>query len=318
VGKPDLFFIIDAHAQIHRSYHTPMRPLSGPVGSCPDCYGTACEVESGPHLDVSACPTCRGTGREPTTCVYQFLEMLKHIAERRQPAYLAVCFDSNRMTLRRRSICPEYKAHRTKPQPDLTCQMLRVRELCKLLGLASFELEGYEADDLIATLARKCASDDVHVRIVSKDKDMACLLADPRVLLYDAKDNVEVGPEWVERRFKVKPEQMSDYLTLVGDVSDGISGVAGIGEVGAVKLLRAHGSIQNILIGDLFKAETQATCKKLWAAVRDKSLDKARKLVALDNDAPIKVRPSRLEFNGLNYRDAAPMLRALGFKQWSK
>lgn len=308
--RPDTFYIIDGHAQIHRAYHAPMQQLSGPKGSC------SC-IRGGAGGSEDECLVCSGTGREPTTVTHGFLQVLEQVVKRCQPSYLAVCYDGPRSQLKRRQLCPKYKAGRPDTPAALTAQVERIKQVVKLLGVASFQEPGYEADDLIATLARKCVSDDVHIRIVSRDKDMGSLLSDPRILMYDAHDDCNVGPEWIQKRFKVKPEQMEDYLVMVGDGVDGISGIPGVGEKAALEILGNYGSIEALLAVGQDSIEAKRY-KKFWKGVQDGSLKLARQLVRLDCEAPIRVRASELECNGLDFRKAAPVLRALGFRRWEQ
>lgn len=316
--KPDLFYILDGHSLIHAAYHAQMHPLSGPEGSCGECHGTQCEVESGSDLDVALCSACQGSGREPTKATYVFLQKLVRICKEFKPAYLACCNDHSRETLHRRAICSDYKSKRHALDPVLTVQMKRIREFLKLLGVATFQLEGYEADDLIGTLTKKCVSDQVHVRIVSRDKDLGVLLQDPRVMLYDAMEDVHRGPEWIDKRFKVTPAQLTDYLTLVGDPTDGIKGCPGIGKKAALELLK-EGTINEYIHAHRHDKGVKGWRRKFWAACGDGSLALARKLVPLDCDAPMKIKPGALEFNGLDFKAAAPVFRSLGINpnQWS-
>jgi DNA polymerase-1 len=303
--KPDLFYILDGHSLIHAAFHAKMHPLSGPVGSCEDCVDDSCK-------------TCGGTGREPTKATYVFLQKLVRICREFRPSYLVCCNDHKRESLRRRKICPDYKAQRGTSDPALTVQMKRIRQLLKLLGVPAFEVEGYEADDLIGTLTKKCVSDAVHIRVVSRDKDLGVLLEDPRVLMYDAIEDSHRGPEWIEKRFGVQPSQLTDYLTLVGDSVDGIKGCKGIGPKAALELLK-EGSVNDYLRNHRHAKITKGWQKKFWAACDDGSLALARQLVPLDCGVPIKLKPGQLEFNGLNFKAAAPVLRSLAINpsQWS-
>lgn len=307
MAKVEHLYIIDAHAQIHRAYHTPMRPLSGPPGSCEGCGG------DGNTDEQTACEACLGTGREPTGVTHLFLKVLDAIVTRRKPSYMAICYDGPRHELKKRKISKDYKRGRGETPAALIVQAERIKQVVKLLGVAGYQLPGYEADDLIATLATKCVSDEVHVRIVSKDKDMGCLLSDPRIMMYDTNDDMEIGPEWIRRRFKVEPCQMEDYLTLVGDATDGISGVRGIGPKNAVALLKEFGTLDNIL----------GAPQSLSPRLRDLTdpevhpeLVISQQLVQLNRAAPMQFKARDLECNGLDFRAALPILKRLGFKQW--
>lgn len=189
----------------------------------------------------------RNRAGEPTNAVYGVATMLARLAEEAQPEYLAVAYDSKEPSFRH-EIYEDYKANRSEAPEDLVPQFDRIEALIESFDIHSYRLPGVEADDLIATLARRwCAASPQHqVVIVSGDKDLMQLVND-RVRIWDTmKDQVYEAPQ-VEEKFGVRPDQIRDYLALVGDSSDNIPGVTGIGPKGASDLLREFGNLEGIL-----------------------------------------------------------------------
>ena len=189
----------------------------------------------------------RSKSGEPTNAVYGVATMLARLADDAKPEYLAVVYDSKEPSFRK-EIYPEYKSNRTAPPDDLIPQFSRVEELIKSFEIHSYRQAGLEADDLIATLTKRWTevSNKHHVVIVTSDKDLMQLVTD-RVAIWDTMKNITYGPTEVEEKFGVRPDQIRDYLALVGDSSDNIPGVSGIGPKGATDLLKEHGTLQRIL-----------------------------------------------------------------------
>src|SRR4051812_6540534 len=157
---------------------------------------------------------------EPTNAVYGVATMLAKLAEDAKPDYLAVVYDSKEGSFRK-EIYSEYKANRTEAPDDLKPQFARIEELIRCFEIHSYRQKGIEADDLIATLTKRwcAASPKNRVIVVSSDKDLMQLV-DDRVQIWDTMSNKIYGPSEVEEKFSVKPEQIRDYLALVGDSSD--------------------------------------------------------------------------------------------------
>lgn len=189
----------------------------------------------------------RAPDGRPTHAAYGFANMLlRHLRERR-PSHMAVCFD-HAMTSFRNELFPAYKAQRGEPDADLELQFDLCRRAATALGFPVFECEGFEADDVIATLARGLlAKPDVEVAIHTTDKDLSQLVReDGRAWLADfGKDDV-VDADAVRAKFGVDPAQIPDYLGLVGDKVDNLPGVPGVGAKTAAAALRAFGRIEDI------------------------------------------------------------------------
>ncbi|MBI4615323.1 MAG: DNA polymerase I, partial [Planctomycetes bacterium] len=182
---------------------------------------------------------------KPTGASYGFTSMLHRLLREAEPDYVAVVFDAPGPTFRHEAF-PEYKAHRPPPPEDLHPQIEQIREILDAQHIPVFSVPGFEADDLLATLARRAAELGVDVYLVTTDKDLKQTLSD-RVRLYNARSGKILDRDALLAEEGLAPEQIPEYLALVGDTSDNIPGVPGIGPKTARKLLQEHGSIGGIL-----------------------------------------------------------------------
>lgn len=184
---------------------------------------------------------------EPTHAVYGVATMLARLIEDKKPEYLAVVYDSQEPSFRK-EIYPEYKANRTETPEDLISQFKYVEEFVEKMGIFSFRKSSMEADDLIATLTRRwCELSDSHeVVIVSGDKDLMQLVSQ-QVKVLDTMTDRSYGFDEVYQKFNVRPNQIRDYLSLIGDSSDNIPGILGIGPKSAVTLLSEFEYLHSIL-----------------------------------------------------------------------
>ena len=220
--KPRLF-LIDGHALAYRTYFA----LTG-VG------------------DASRWMTKAG---EPTAGTYGFTSVLLSLLEQEAPEYLAVSFDTGKTF--RDDMYPEYKATRDKMPDDLRLQIERIREVVAAFGIPILEAEGYEADDVLGTVAKQAAHEDVTVIILTGDRDLLQLVDESILIrlagqkLSEAKD---YGIQEVIDRYQLKPEQLIDYKAIVGDASDNIPGVRGVGDKTAVKLLNEYQTLDEIYV----------------------------------------------------------------------
>ncbi len=181
----------------------------------------------------------------PTGAIYGFLRALLSIMKSERPEYLVVVFDHPAPT-KRDEVYREYKAGRpTMPDP-LRVQIPVIKELLKLMGIPTLEVEGYEADDLIAVLAGRFSERGFKVKIYTPDKDMLQLV-DGNVVVINPMNWEIFNREKVEEKFGVPPEKVADYLALVGDKIDNIPGVKGVGPKTAVKLIERFGGVEGIL-----------------------------------------------------------------------
>ena len=223
----------------------------------------------------------------PTWAVFGFTKILLEVIEKLKPELFAVCFDCGKPTFRHEAYT-EYKAHR-KPMPDgLREQIDLIREVVRAFGIPVYELPGYEADDVIGTIARQAENAGYCVRIVTGDRD-ALQLVDENVAVLlpesGAGDLKKFGPEEVVEKYGLTPSQIVDYKALRGDPSDNIPGVPGIGEKTATKLLQEFGDFEK-LYSDLEKVEPPRIREKLRE--NKEIAEKSRFLAAIDTEVPLE------------------------------
>lgn len=268
-------YLIDAHAYLHRAYHA-LPPLNNSRG-------------------------------EPVNAVYGFLRMISKILRQYKPDYVAVCFDTAAPTFRH-DVYPEYKGTRKETDPELIGQFPLAREAVKALNLAGFELDGYEADDLIAHLTRKGLEQGWDVVIVSGDKDAMQLVNDHVQILNESK-NLLIDTAQVKERYGVAPEQIPDVFALMGDLSDNVPGVPGIGEKTAIKLIQEHGSLEQLLKqAPLLKGKIGSLLQEHADAAR-----KSRSLVDLRHEIPIKIDWKQCAFRPPDPELFVPFLQRMEF-----
>jgi len=185
------------------------------------------------------------SGGIPTGAVFGFYKILKKIISQHKPTHMAMCFDVSRKTLRNEKF-KEYKANRPPTPQDLQAQFGLIRELTKLLGIKIVEKEGFEADDVIASLCKKSLKGGNSVVIVSSDKDLYQLMDTDKVSFYKYNTDSILTRSDFSKEFGFFPECMVDYLSLAGDSVDNVPGAKGIGKVSAVKLIKEFKNIDNI------------------------------------------------------------------------
>lgn len=213
MGERPTLYLIDGSSYIYRAYFA-IRHLSSPSGF-------------------------------PTNALYGFTQMLLKVMKDRQPDHIAVVFDAGRATFRH-EMYADYKANRLAMPDDLVPQIEPIKEMVRAFNIPVIEMQGFEADDIIATIARECGSRELQTVVVTGDKDLMQIVNDRVVLLDTMKDKVS-GVKEVEERFGVGPDRVIDILGLAGDSSDNIPGVPGIGEKTAMKLIQEFGTMEQLL-----------------------------------------------------------------------
>ncbi len=217
----------------------------------------------------------------PVNAVYGFCNMLMNLTLDNPCSHMAVVFDAARKNFRN-DIYPAYKENRKETPPDLVPQMPLIRAATKAFNVPSVEMEGFEADDLIATYARLAAAQGFSVRVISADKDLMQLIR-PGVSLYDPMKKKEVGDAEVRDKFGVAPDKVIDVQALMGDASDNIPGASGIGPKTAGELISTFGSLDNLLN----RLNEIPQPKRREGLVRDREqILMSRRLVTLDAHAP--------------------------------
>jgi len=226
----------------------------------------------------------------PTNALFGFLKMILKTVAQANSSKVAIIFDAGRKTFRN-DLYPEYKANRDECPPELLQQMPYFRELSRALGLPVLECPGYEADDIIATLAAKLVAKDKDVVIVSGDKDLMQLVTD-KVTIWDTMKDKRYGPPEVAEKFGVGPEQVTEVLALTGDTSDNVPGVDGVGPKTATQLIVKYKDVEGVIssIEDI-KNDGEIRNRKKIAETIESSVDQlrlSRRLVEVDTKVPLK------------------------------
>jgi DNA polymerase-1 len=273
-------FLIDASSLFFRAFYA-IRPLTSPAGL-------------------------------PTNAIYGFLTMVAKILKDEAPQYVVFCYDRKEPSFRK-DMYEEYKANRSEMPEDLVPQIPYIKKIADLLGIPSLEVPRFEADDLIGTLTRIGRSHDLDVFIVSGDKDFAQLV-EPHVWLFDTMKDIKYDAAGVQEKWGVRPEQMIDYLAMVGDSSDNIPGVMGIGPKGAQKLLADYGTLENIYSHlDEIKGATQEKLK----ANKDMAF-LSQKLVTIEQNVPVSKELSTYHLQDMKKEELRALLVELNFKNMER
>lgn len=248
-------FLIDANSLIHRAFHA-LPPLTTPGG-------------------------------EPSQAIYGLARMLSRLIKEENPEYVAALFDRPEPT-HRDELYAEYKAGRPETPSELISQLIEAHNLFNAFGIKTFEIPGFEADDLIATLAGKFKKEkDLQIIILSGDRDGIQLVEGEKVVLWTPVKGISeifvYDEKSTQEKFGILPKQMTDYKSLVGDSSDNIKGVAGVGPKTAAILLGKYGNLDTIFTT---KDEGPAVLKVKNGR---KEAEFSRELVRLRNDAPVDI-----------------------------
>jgi DNA polymerase I len=248
----------------------------------------------------------------PTNALYGFLAMSLKLIREVKPDYLVYCFDLKEPSFRSQ-LYTEYKANREEMPPLLVPQIPYLKKLTSTLGIATAEKAGFEADDVIGTLAMHAVRERVNAVIVSGDKDFAQLVR-PGVSLYDTMKDVRVETDGVLAKYEVRPDQFIDYLAMVGDSSDNVPGVRGIGPKGASKLLQEYQTLDGIYENiDKIKGANQ---KKL---IENKDMAfLSRKLVTIVTDVDLGTDFNELKMKPLEAEPVRELLKELGFGSFER
>ena len=249
------------------------------------------------------------TGGMPTNAVLGFTRMLLTLLQENRPDFLAVVFDPPRERTFRRELYSEYKANRDAVPDDLVPQIPYIRKVLQALNIQTVEAPGFEADDVIATLARCYAAEGVEVTVVTGDKDLLQIVSD-RISLLDTMKEKRSGLQDVLDRFGVPPELVADVLGLAGDSADNIPGVPGIGEKTASELVRRFGSLEEVLQWRSMVSGKQRR-SNLRAHADQARLSKV--LATVRYDVPLDVPLEALQRRAPNLPELIPLLRELEF-----
>ena len=238
------------------------------------------------------------------SAVFGFADKLLALLEELTPDYVAVAFDTPEPTFRHEEY-GDYKATREEPPDDMIPQFPIIEELVEVFGIPAFKLPGYEADDVIGTLAAKGRENGLRVVIVAGDKDFFQLVGEG-VTVFDPYKRVEYTDEVVEKVFGVAPSRVIEVLGLAGDTSDNVPGVPGIGKKTALDLIGRFGTIEEVIahVDEISGAKRK---ENLRGHADDAFL--SRKLVTIDTDVPVDTDVDRLERRALDVATASAFLR---------
>src|SRR3989338_7121324 len=274
--------IIDSHSLLYRAFHA-LPPLVNSKG-------------------------------QPTGAIYGFLLTLFKAIKDVEANYVVACFDTPKTTFRHQAF-REYKAHRAAMPEGIVSQIPLVKEVLQSFGIPIFEKDGYEADDVVATISQT-AKQDAEVYIVSGDLDNLQLV-DQRVNVYTLgrgiKDSVVYNTEKVVERFGVNPEQMNDFKALTGDVSDNIPGVPGVGKTTAAEIIQKYGSIKNLY--NELSTDTAVLKPKVKEAlkVNKESAFLSLRLVETRKDVDIDFNLESCSFGKFNFNEVEKKLIGMEF-----
>ncbi len=238
------------------------------------------------YYAIKSLSTSKGV---PTNAIFGFTQMLLKLLKDHRPPYVAVVFDLPGPTFRD-ALFPAYKANRPPTPPDLVAQIPRVKEIVRALGVPILEVEGFEADDVIGTLACRAGKEGLPGVLVTGDKDFMQLVGETITLLDTMKEKT-IGVAEVKDRFGVGPERVVDILALAGDATDNIPGVTGVGEVTAAKLVSEFGGVEEILSG-LDRIPQPKLRERLAQGAASARL--SRQLASIRTDVPLDRGPRDL------------------------
>ena len=286
IKKTDHFYLVDGSGYIFRAYYA-LPPLSRKSDGLP-------------------------TGAVSGFCsmLFKLLEDARSDDSKNKPTHFAVIFDSARKNFRN-EIYSEYKANRAEAPDDLAPQFEYIRKSVEAFNLPSIELLNYEADDLIATYAKKIIESGAKVTVISSDKDLMQLVS-TKIRLFDPMKSKVIGEKEVFEKFGVKPNQVIDVQSLAGDSSDNIPGVPGIGVKTAAELINKYKNLDNLLK----KASEikQNKRRETLIANKDKAL-LSKQLVTLKDDVPIKNKPNEFLIKKINKDKLYNFLREMEFNR---
>ena len=280
-GEKPLLILFDGNALVHRAFHA-LPPLT--IGK---------------------------TG-EMVNAVQGFASTLLKLLRENKPDYWAIAFDRHAPTFRHQMF-DSYKAQRPPTPPELITQIGRVHELAEAFNLPVFEMDGYEADDIIGTLSRQAATQDITTLIVTGDNDMLQIVSPGIKVMTPHKgftDTVIYDEQAVQERYGIKPEQLASYKALVGDTSDNIPGVKGIGDKTAARLLQQFGNIDGIYshIDEIQPEKLRTTLQANHELVMQNL-----KLATIVTDAPVNLDASLLKVSNYDRNKVVELFHGLGF-----
>ena len=285
--KSKKLFLVDAMAHIYRAFYAPMVRMNAPSGI-------------------------------PTKVPFLFANILRRLIKDYQPEFLGIVFDTSKPTFRDK-LFEAYKAQRPPMPDEMKVQLPYVRRLCEAMHLPILELDGYEADDVIGTMAKKGAAKKLEVLVISNDKDMMQLVS-PGVRILrtgsgGAKADMIVDAQKVEEILGVPPGKVIDLMALLGDTVDNIPGAKGIGEKGATELIQKYGSVESAL--DHAGEVTNKRYREALQQQRDQVM-MSKKLAAIETNVPLELDLLTLQVREPDAAALVALYRELGFNSLLK
>lgn len=270
-------YLLDGYYQIYRAFYSMRQPFSSPSG-------------------------------EPTGATHVFCMMLFNLIRQRRPDYLAMALDVGDESVFRVEIDPQYKATRDPAPEDLITQADRIVSIVEALGIPVLRVPGFEADDVMASVAEQLRNEDIQIYLVSRDKDLEQLLTD-RVHMYDPTKGEVIDPATLLETKGYTPEQSLEIQNLVGDSTDNIPGIRGVGNKTAIKLVNQYGSAAAVV------AHADELTPKMAERVRAfaDQLPITRELVTLRRDVPISTDLPTCSMDRLQVAAVQPIFDELGF-----
>ncbi|MCL6570320.1 MAG: DNA polymerase I [Bacillus sp. (in: Bacteria)] len=247
-----------------------------------------------------------------TNAVYGFTMMLMKILEDEKPTHILVAFDAGKTTFRHKTF-EAYKGGRQKTPPELSEQFPFIRELLDAYGISRYELENYEADDIIGTLSLRAEIVGYEVKVISGDKDLTQLSSKATTVGITRKGITDIEvytPEHINVKYGLIPEQIIDMKGLMGDASDNIPGVPGVGEKTAIKLLKEYSTLENLL-----NSIEQVNGKKLKEKLeefKDQAL-MSKELATIERQAPVAIDLETALYEGFSREKLVAIFKELGF-----
>jgi DNA polymerase-1 len=247
-----------------------------------------------------------------TNAIYGFATMLLSLLSSEKPTHVAVAFDVSRRTFRS-EIFPEYKANRAKTPDEFRSQMSYLHQLVESFGISTFEIQGYEADDIIATITKTAEKEGAQVLICTGDRDSFQLISEKTTVLYPKRgvsDLVRMNASALLEKYGMTPEQYPDFAALRGDPSDNLPSVPGVGEKTAAKWIIEYGSLKQLLaqVDDLGGKAGQS----LKNCVAD--VERNRELTQLVSNVPIEFTVESLAWAGVAEASVDALFKTLEFK----
>jgi len=285
--KSKKLFLVDAMAHIYRAFYAPMVRMNAPSGI-------------------------------PTKVPFLFANILRRLIKDYQPEFLGIVFDTSKPTFRDK-LFEAYKAQRPPMPDEMKVQLPYVRRLCEAMHLPILELDGYEADDVIGTMAKKGAAKKLEVLVISNDKDMMQLVS-PGVRILrtgsgGAKADMIVDAQKVEEILGVPPGKVIDLMALLGDTVDNIPGAKGIGEKGATELIQKYGSVESAL--DHAGEVTNKRYREALQQQRDQVM-MSKKLAAIETSVPLELDLLTLQVREPDAAALVALYSELGFNSLLK